>query len=132
MGGHLLHDQATRQLFAGPYLQDDDAPTPTKEPGRADPLSPGSFRDDPAPQKPAPVKPHPQGIPPRPNVPPLGQPQSLQIRPQPPIPGLEVPGGAAPGENALAILTPGLIGATGAAAGVTFPTKAPIGDRIRT
>jgi hypothetical protein len=31
MGGHLLHDQATRQLFAGPYTDDTDVKTPSKQ-----------------------------------------------------------------------------------------------------
>jgi hypothetical protein len=67
LGGHLLFDQATRQLFAGPYLQDDeDTKTPAKEPAPGSPFDERNFRDDQAPQKPAPVKPHPRGIPPRP------------------------------------------------------------------
>ena len=96
LGGHLLHDQATRQLFAGPYLQDEDTKTPSKE--RGGPFDPNSFSDDLAPPKMPPTKPTPRGIE-RPDVPLLGAPQSLQIRPQPPIPGLEVPGAAVPGEN---------------------------------
>jgi hypothetical protein len=88
LGGHLLFDQAARRRRAGPYIEDSfEDDTPDKQPGgQAQP-------------KPMPTKPTPRGIPPRPNVPPLMAPQSLQIRPQPPIPGLEVPGGAVPGEN---------------------------------
>ena len=96
LGGHLLHDQATRQLFAGPYLQDEDTKTPSKE--RGGPFDPNSFSDDLAPPKMPPTKPTPRGIE-RPDVPLLGAPQSLQIQPQAPIPGLEVPGAAVPGEN---------------------------------
>jgi hypothetical protein len=95
LGGHLLHDQATRQLFAGPYLQDEDTKTPSKE--RGGPFDPNSFSDDLAPPKMPPTKPTPRGIE-RPNVPLLGAPQSLQIQPQPPMPG-EVPSSRAPGEN---------------------------------
>ena len=98
--GHLLHDQATRQLFAGPYTDGEDDATPSKEP-RRDPLSPNSFNDDPgalAPPKPMPTKPTPRGIE-RPDVPMLMQPQSLQVTRQPPMPGLEMPAEFLPGEN---------------------------------
>ena len=100
MGAHLLADKFARRIVAGPYLQDEDAATPSKEP-RRDPLSPNSFNDDPgalAPPKMPPQKPHPRGIPPRPNVPPLMRPESLQIQPQPPMPG-EMPGMMTPGET---------------------------------
>ncbi len=100
MAGHLLADRFARRIVAGPYLPDEDTKTPSKEPARGGgPFDPTSFSDDLAPPKPMPTKPHPQGTPPRPDVPMLMAPQSLQIRPQAPIPGLEVPGGAVPGEN---------------------------------
>jgi hypothetical protein len=87
LGGHLLFDQATRRLFAGPYTEDSFADdTPSKEPEQK------------APPRPAPVKPHPNGIPHPPDVPMLMEPQSLQVQRQPLMPG-EMPAEFLPGEN---------------------------------